>query len=487
VTGPSALLDAALGYGARRRPIFPVGVDKRPLTPHGFKDATTDQAQIRAWWDKWPTAGIATPTGPDWFVLDADDPAALEALEAEHGPLPPTIEVVTPRPGRHLYLRGTVTNGRGALPDGIDVRGRGGYVLLPPSPHKNGVYEWREAPDEVEMSAAPPWLLELLSAGQNGSAPAVEGDIPAHQRNATLASMGGTMRRRGFSGNGIAAALLVENRERCKPPLSESEVRKIARSVARYKPADDAVGSLDDLTGLLGLADVGKRIDAVRVYGRGSNAIAHIHLDDGERIVLDPLGRFATLAKLTAELALQAGASPVLKAPDVVRALVLFHKLADHYENVEVEDRAWELGAEYLRSAAIGDVAMDDQASRWQAFAALAASRRTDVVLADTATGIRYVRTGWFEGYVRGQTGVSAGRGEPGDVLARVDEARLRGDDQGDRAQARPNVALEVLLRAKGLGKMRSARYPVPAGVPFRARAHARTYVVGGYLRVPLD
>ncbi len=401
----SGLLDAALSYGSRDRPIFPVGADKRPLTQHGFKDASTDEARIRAWWGKWPTAGIATPTGPDWFALDVDDPAALAALEAEHGPLPPTIEVDTPRPGRHIYLRGVVSNGRGRLPAGIDVRGRGGYVLLPPSPHANGVYEWREPPDGVSMSAAPGWLLQLLTAGQNGAAPSVEGDIPAQQRNSTLASLGGTMRRRGFSENGIAAALLVENRERCKPPLADTEVRGIAQSVARYKPSAEAVASLDELNVLLGLGEVGRRIDVVRVYGRGSNAIAHIHLDDGERIVLDPLGRFSTIAKLTAELALQAGAAPVLKAPDVVRALVLFHLLADHHESVEIEDRAWELGAEYLHSAVIGEVEMDDQASRWQAFSALEKSSRTDLVLLDTKTAIRYVRTGWFEVFVRGRTG----------------------------------------------------------------------------------
>ena len=98
----SDLLATALGYAAAGYSVFPVN-GKRPLTESGFKDATTDQDLIRQWWKAWPEAGIALPTGDGLLVLDIDDPAALEMLEAEHGSLPPTVEVVTPRPGRHLY------------------------------------------------------------------------------------------------------------------------------------------------------------------------------------------------------------------------------------------------------------------------------------------------------------------------------------------------------------------------------------------------
>ena len=135
---------AALAYARRRRPIFPVGRNKKPLISkdeggQGYLDATTDEATISRWWARWPHAGIATPTGPNWFVLDDDtNGEAIAQLEAEHGPLPPTVEVVTPRPGLHLYLLGSVTNSDSALPDGLNVRGIGGYVLLPPSPHENG-------------------------------------------------------------------------------------------------------------------------------------------------------------------------------------------------------------------------------------------------------------------------------------------------------------------------------------------------------------
>jgi len=60
--------------------------------------------------------------------------------------------------------------------------------------------------------------------------------IPAGERNATLTSMAGTMRRRGFTESTIEAALLAENRAKCSPPLPDAEVRGIVQSVTRYSP-----------------------------------------------------------------------------------------------------------------------------------------------------------------------------------------------------------------------------------------------------------
>ena len=232
----------------------------------------------------------------------------------------------------------------------------------------------------------PEWLLKRLNGARNGSrdrsgwqtpAPMVEGDIPEHERNSTLASLAGTMRRRGFHEDAISAALLVTNRDRCKPPLDDADVRAIAHSVARYDPSAEAVGSLDELTALLALDTVGKRIDVVRLYGRGSNAIAHIYLDDGERIVLDPVGKFTTCSKMNAEVAIQAGASVTLRPPDVTRVLVLLRNLSERHELVgRIEERSWEFGVEYLRAAVIGDVVMADQASRGELLSRLNARTR---------------------------------------------------------------------------------------------------------------
>jgi hypothetical protein len=41
----------------------------------------------------------------------------------------------------------------------IDVRGKGGLFVAPPSRNKNGEYRWEISPDECEIPDAPEWLL----------------------------------------------------------------------------------------------------------------------------------------------------------------------------------------------------------------------------------------------------------------------------------------------------------------------------------------
>jgi hypothetical protein len=171
----------------------------------------------------------------------------------------------------------------------------------------------------------------------------------------------------------------------------------------------DADAMTAELTKLLGLDAIGREIDGVQVFGRGTRAIVHIDLDNGERIVLDPVGAFTTINKLTAELALTVGASPTLKASDVTRVLVLIKKLGRHFEAFETEDVAWEIARDYLRAAPLAEIDMSDQAQRWAGFCKLEASAAQNIVLEDTSTGERFVRVGWITAYAR----IRSGQAEP--------------------------------------------------------------------------
>jgi hypothetical protein len=146
------------------------------------------------------------------------------------------------RKGCHYYFRAPVgvaiRNSAGILGKGLDIRADGGYVVAPPSLHPSGLlYEWL-APEQP-LADVPPWMLAKLAGAKHApEAVWAQGEAIAEGgRNHALASLAGTMRRRGMTPEAIEAALVVENDTHCKPPLLASEVRNIARSVARYPPA----------------------------------------------------------------------------------------------------------------------------------------------------------------------------------------------------------------------------------------------------------
>lgn len=141
---PVDLRQAALDLAESGQAVFPchwTGEDaKRPLTPHGFKDATTDRRTVAEWWATHPDAAIGTPTGGSWpTVLDLDrhdDGYAEVALAAltRAGLLRGCHRIVrTPRGGLHLYFSGSPQPSRSVQRLHIDLKGVGGYVLAPPS------------------------------------------------------------------------------------------------------------------------------------------------------------------------------------------------------------------------------------------------------------------------------------------------------------------------------------------------------------------
>src|SRR5262249_31034491 len=105
-----AMLRSALTYAGKGMHVFPcLPRDKRPATVNGLKAATADPDTIRRLWQHDPQFNIAIATGTpsNIFVLDVDGvdaEAELRRLEAQHGVLPPTVEVITAR-GRHVYFR----------------------------------------------------------------------------------------------------------------------------------------------------------------------------------------------------------------------------------------------------------------------------------------------------------------------------------------------------------------------------------------------
>ena len=134
-------LDAALAYARHGWPVLPcVPGGKRPLTPHGVYDATTDEAPIDGWWRRWPLANVAIATGePGPNILDIDCKNGARGLElydrlADEGLLAGAGAIVrTPSGGLHLYYQGTPDHGGAVHERAIELKATGGYVLAPPS------------------------------------------------------------------------------------------------------------------------------------------------------------------------------------------------------------------------------------------------------------------------------------------------------------------------------------------------------------------
>jgi Bifunctional DNA primase/polymerase, N-terminal len=225
---PSVVMrDAALGYASRGIPVLPLHyplphhsgvqpitddgqlthprvdtgcscrdpdcgqVAKHPLgslVPHGLKEATTNRARVLAWWTQQPQANIGLATGHRFDVLDVDGPTGevtTRTFAAEHrlqssGPL-----VRTGGGGWHYYFAPTGLGNVGPRDlERVDWRGRGGYVVAPPSRHTSGhPYLWVAGRDlDTAVPGVPAALLERLQPRQADRPAPVSSVLPVGDR-----------------------------------------------------------------------------------------------------------------------------------------------------------------------------------------------------------------------------------------------------------------------------------------------------------------
>jgi Bifunctional DNA primase/polymerase, N-terminal len=208
-TSDNPLLHAALDYAARGIPVLPVhrpilrpgrelacscgdpgcgSVGKHPITTHGLKDASTNREQVEWWWRRFPQANIGLATGHQFDVLDVDghvgERSVNRVLRAEHAIGPPPGPVVrTGSGGWHVYMAPTgLGNPKPRGLAKVDWRGRGGYVLAPPSRHATGRrYRWVRDLD-TPIPDVPQRLRERLvpPAPAQSARPTVRPPGPGH-------------------------------------------------------------------------------------------------------------------------------------------------------------------------------------------------------------------------------------------------------------------------------------------------------------------
>jgi Bifunctional DNA primase/polymerase, N-terminal len=199
------MVDAALGYARFGIPVFPCGLDrKRPIPARdrgpdgepisgtgGVYKATTDPEQIRNWWTGRKQYLIAVPMGPrsGVWALDvdtaedhADGTASWNTLLAQHEPFV-TREHRSATGGPHVIFawdpERPIGCSKGGLPSGIEVKGQGGYIVVPPSRRKGRAYQvFRDS----EPIVAPDWIYDLIYEGRpphSGSGGGAERDASA--------------------------------------------------------------------------------------------------------------------------------------------------------------------------------------------------------------------------------------------------------------------------------------------------------------------
>lgn len=252
----------ALAYAKKGLAVFPVcawgnsATDfKKPLTPRGCNDATTDTKQISTWWDKYPTANIGLAMGlisGGAFAIDLDvkeekgidGRQSLREWEREREKLPDNTWLSITGNGGYHMLYWTLQEPVGCrtnILEGVDIRGQGGYIVAPPSLHFSGRhYEWEQSPEDFTFMEASDIVLEFVSQNLKQEAGSGSFSVPAEimdgERTMTLFKLVCSLQAKGLTDDAVKAAVQVENERRCCPPLTDKELEKeVFPALRRYE------------------------------------------------------------------------------------------------------------------------------------------------------------------------------------------------------------------------------------------------------------
>jgi Bifunctional DNA primase/polymerase, N-terminal len=172
----AANLAAGLEYAAAGMAVFPVSAAKKPLTEHGYLDASVDPKVIKAWHRQWAHCEWAWSVPDEILVADVDRKngrdgyADFQRLFGLHPRDAGTPMATTPSGGLHLFYRASKAYKNVAAIDGtgIDARSGGGYVLLP---IRGNGREWlRPYVGATGMLDAPEWF-DRIERAPPGTAP----------------------------------------------------------------------------------------------------------------------------------------------------------------------------------------------------------------------------------------------------------------------------------------------------------------------------
>lgn len=230
---------------------------KHPIPTQWERTLASRHAAEAAWRPGLGDRGIGLSCGKHAgvWVLDVDLASGgvdtLARLERTHGELPPTWRARTGSGGLHVFFRdadGRIRNSASSVEQGLDIRGTGGYVVLPPSQHRSGhAYEWIAAPGRNPLADAPEWLATLAlirpsrsDAGnrRNGHGPESLKLIAAGKRHDALVRFCGLLRSCGLGEDAIVECgqALLRHHAVKDPPMDMAQADRDMRDIARRYP-----------------------------------------------------------------------------------------------------------------------------------------------------------------------------------------------------------------------------------------------------------
>ena len=255
----SAMLEAALEYARHGIPVFPlVPNGKTPLTAHGFKDATTDEAKIMEWWSTTPEANIGMPTGlvTRRSVVDEDNKPwkgatgsqTMESLTTIYRPLPETLSQTTWSGGKQTIFayNPEAVNSAHSYGAFVDGRNDGGYIAVPPSHvvegNREGTYTWNADPFTTPLAPMPDWLVERARGGPYSPEGEKKAGAVGRRKNAPAwadALIGGV----GEGSRDDTATRLIGRYSQMRPPLSRAEIERfmLVWAASCEPPFDESV------------------------------------------------------------------------------------------------------------------------------------------------------------------------------------------------------------------------------------------------------
>jgi hypothetical protein len=256
--GKGEMLGIALACARRGFWIFPCQPGtKKPATRNGYKDASNDEATIRAWWMDNPDCNVGIATGASGLtVLDIDAGITDRAM---------AMVFINSLPGAHYAVRtgrrpefGLQIYFRGGDQPSIpwkhrfvtgeeysgDIRSATGYVMAAGSRHPSGeLYELINDPT-TPPGVAPHWVRDWKRPERKNEDGTLRQLGPGDGQHDRMTQHAGRYRALGYDGDQILAALIPLNEIECVPPISDEDLSAIAYGVASRYAAGKPAGTI---------------------------------------------------------------------------------------------------------------------------------------------------------------------------------------------------------------------------------------------------